>query len=298
MEKYGSDKPDLRFGMELVDVTEVVRKSDFSIFKKAEQVRCLNAEKDLSRRDIDSLIDWAKEQGSEGLAWMRVTARGLESSIAKYFSKEVQKELIKKTGAKRGVLFFVADKAGKAAEIMARLRNELASRLNLIRAGDYRFCWVTDYPLFEWSEEENRWQPQHHMFTAPKDVDVAFLEKQPERVRGKLYDLVLNGVELGSGSIRINQPGLQERVMRVIGLPREEARRRFGFLMDAFRFGAPPHGGIGIGFDRTVALMCGFNDIREVIAFPKNKKAECPMDGSPSDVDDKQLKELHIKKEE
>ncbi len=297
MEKYGVDKPDLRFGMELTDVTAIVRKSDFAIFKEAEQVICLNVEQDLSRKEIDSLIDWVKEQGSEGLAWMRVTDKGLESSIAKYFGAEIQKELVKKTRAKKGILFFVADTPKKTAEVMSKLRNELAVRLKLTKPDEYRFCWVTDFPLFEWSDEEDRWQPQHHMFTSPKDEDVEFLEKDPSKVKGKLYDLVLNGVELGSGSIRINQPELQERVMKVIGMNHDEAKAKFGFLMDAFKFGAPPHGGVGLGFDRTVALMCGFNDIREVIAFPKNKKAECPMDGSPSSVDDKQLRELHIKKD-
>lgn len=295
-ERYGTDKPDLRFGLELIDVTEAVRKSDFAIFKEAAQVKCINAEKDLSRKEIDSLIEWVKEQGSEGLAWMRVTAKGLESSIAKYFNAGVQKELIKKTKAKTGILFFVADKPGKVADILSKLRNELALRLNLTKPDDFKFCWVTDFPLFAWSEEEDKWQPEHHMFTSPRDEDLKFLEKSPEKVKGKLYDLVLNGVELGSGSIRINQPELQERVMRVIGMTKDEAEERFGFLMNAFRYGAPPHGGMGLGLDRTIALMCGFNDIREVIAFPKNKKAECPMDGSPSEVDAKQLRDLGIRK--
>ena len=297
MEKYGTDKPDLRFGMELVDVTEAVKKSDFSIFKKAEQVKCINAEKDMARKEIDSLIEWAKKEGADGLAWLRATKNGLESSIAKYFDNAVQKELMSRTKAKKGILFFVAGKPAKVAEIMPKLRNELARRLDLVKKEEFAFCWVTDFPLFKWSAEENKWNPMHHMFTSPKKEDEKNLEKDPSKVRGNLYDLVLNGSELGSGSIRITDPELQEKVMKVTGMTKEEAKTKFGFLMEAFKYGAPPHGGIGIGVDRTVALMLGFNDIREVIAFPKNKNAECPMDGSPSDIDEKQLKELHIRKD-
>ncbi len=296
MGHFGTDKPDLRFGMELIDVTETAKSSDFTIFKKAEQIKCINVEQDMTRKEIDSLIDWAKKEGADGLAWMRITKKGLESSIAKYFDKKIQTQLIKKTKAKKGILFFMADKPKKAAELMGKLRVEQAKRLGLMKKDSFEFCWVTDFPLFEWNAEENRWQPTHHVFTSPKKEDIRYIESEPSKVKANLYDLVLNGTELGSGSIRITDPEMQERVLKVIGVSREEARKRFGFLMDAFRCGAPPHGGIGIGFDRTVALLLGFNDIREVIAFPKNKKAECPMDGSPADVDEKQLRELHIKK--
>ncbi|MBI2143527.1 aspartate--tRNA ligase [Candidatus Woesearchaeota archaeon] len=296
IEKYGSDKPDLRFGMELIDVTDAVKKSDFKTFAAEEQIKCIVAEKDFSRNEIDELIAWAKDNGAKGLAWMKATDKGLESSIVKYFPEEAQKQLLQKTKAKKGsVLFFVADRKKKVAEVLGKLRLELGKRLGLVNNNEFRFCWVNDFPLFEWSEEENRWEAAHHMFTSPKPEHIELLEKAPEKVLGRLYDLVLNGTELGSGSIRINDPELQERVMKVIGLNHDSAEKKFGFLLEAYKFGAPVHGGMGIGFDRTVALMQGLHDIREVVAFPKNKKAESPMDGSPSEIEEKQLKELHIK---
>ena len=291
--KYGTDKPDLRFGMEIIDVTEIAKKSDFEVFKNEEKIKCINAEKELSRKEIDALIDFAQSVGSKGLAWMKV-AKSLEGSIAKFFSKEIQKKIIQKTKAKKGILFFIADKEKKANEIIAKLREELGKRLKLVK-DEFKFCWVTDYPLFEWDEDNAKWMPAHHIFSSPKEEYLEYLEKDPSKVKGKLYDLVLNGVELGSGSIRIVNKEMQERVMNVIGLSKEEAERKFGFLLNAFKYGAPPHGGIGLGFDRIVSLMCGFNDIRDVIAFPKNKNAECPMDSSPSDIPEEQLKELNIK---
>ncbi len=294
--KYGCDKPDLRFGMELVDVTETAKKSDFNVFKSAEQVKCVVAEKDLSRNEIDGLIEWAKANGAKGLAWMKVTDDGVDSSIVKFFSEEARKQLLQATKAKKGnVMFFVADRPRVVAEVLGKLRVELAGRLKLIKPGEFGFCWVTDFPLFEWKDDENKWDFAHNPFAMPNSEDLDLLEKNTKKVRGVLYDLVLNGIELGSGAIRINNPELQERVFKVVGITHEQTIRRFGFLLEAYRYGAPIHGGFGWGFDRTVAMMLGFNDIREVIAFPKNKKAECPMDGSPSDVDDKQLKELHIK---
>jgi aspartyl-tRNA synthetase len=296
MSKYGIDKPDLRFGMELIDVSDIVKKSDFKVFAEMEQIKCLVADKDFSRNEIDALIEWAKANGAKGLAWMRVTEKGVESSIVKYFSEDLQKQIVERTNAKKGsVIFFVADKPKAVAEVLSKLRLELGKKLKLIDETQFNFCWVVDFPLFEWNDEENNWQPAHHMFTMPKKEHFEFIEKSPEKVEGDLYDLVLNGVELGSGSIRITDVALQERVMNVVGFKKEDAEKRFGFLLEAFEYGAPPHGGMGLGFDRTVALMCGFNDIREVIAFPKNKKAENPMDGSPNEIEDKQLKELHIK---
>ena len=296
MEKYGTDKPDLRFGMELIDVTEIAGKSSFNVFTSAEQVKCVVAEKDFSRNEIDELIGWARENGAKGLAWMKVSDEGLESSIVKFFDEDVRKLLLQKTKAKKGsVLFFVADRPKVVAGVLGKLRVELAARLNLPRPDQFEFCWVTDFPLFEWDEDEKRWTASHHPFTMPETESLEFLENAPGRVQAQLYDLVLNGIELGSGSIRINDPKLQERVLKVMGIDRKEAEDKFGFLLEAYRYGAPVHGGIGWGFDRTVALMLGFNDIREVIAFPKNKKAECPMDGSPSDVDERQLRELHVR---
>ncbi len=296
MEKYGTDKPDLRFGLELFDVTDIAKKSDFKVFNTAEKVKCINPPDKFSRNEIDSLIDFAISIGSKGMAWMRVTSKGLESNIAKFFNPEVQKRLLEKTKAKKGsILFFVADDEKVVNDILSKLRVEIGKRLKLINEKDFKFCWVVDFPLFEWNKDENRWNPSHHIFTAPKDKHIEFLEKDPGKVQADLYDLVLNGIELGSGSIRETNPKTQERLMKVIGLSHEQAQKKFGFMMEAFKYGTPPHGGIGLGFDRIVALMCGFNDIREVIAFPKNKDAACPMDKSPSDVKDEQLKELNIK---
>ena len=296
MEKYGSDKPDLRFGLEFTDVTEIAKKSDFQVFNKAEKIKCINPEDKFSRNEIDDLINYAISVGSKGLAWMRVADKGLESNIVKFFNAELQKKLIETTKAKKGsILFFVADKEKNANEILSKIRIEAARRLKLIKENDFRFCWIVDFPMFEWNEDENKWQPSHHIFTAPKKEHLGLIETDTGNVYADQYDLVLNGIELGSGSIRETNTATQEKLMKVIGLTHEEARKKFGFLMDAFKYGVPPHGGMGLGFDRIVALMCGYNDIREVIAFPKNKDAECPMDGSPSEVEEKQLKELNIK---
>jgi aspartyl-tRNA synthetase len=296
MDKYGCDKPDLRFGLELTDVTDIAKSSDFNVFNKVEKVKCINTPDKFSRNEIDSLIDFAISIGSKGMAWMRVTEKGLESNIAKFFNKDTQKKLIEKTKAKKGtVLFFIADNEKNANEILSKIRVEVGKRLKLINEKEFKFCWVVDFPLFEWDEDEKKWMPSHHIFTAPKKEHIQFLDKNPGRVYADLYDLVLNGLELGSGSIRETNPVTQEKMMKIIGLSHEEARKKFGFLMEAFKYGTPPHGGMGLGFDRIVALMCGYNDIREVIAFPKNKDAECPMDNSPSDVPEQQLKELNIK---
>jgi len=296
MDKYGCDKPDLRFGLELTDVTDIAKSSDFNVFNKAEKVKCINPEDKFSRNEIDDLIDFAISIGSKGMAWMRVTEKGLESNIAKFFNKDTQKKLIEKTKAKKGtVLFFIADNEKNANEILSKIRVEVGKRLKLINEKEFKFCWVVDFPLFEWDEDEKKWMPSHHIFTAPKKEHIQFLDKNPGRVYADLYDLVLNGLELGSGSIRETNPVTQEKMMKIIGLSHEEARKKFGFLMEAFKYGTPPHGGMGLGFDRIVALMCGYNDIREVIAFPKNKDAECPMDNSPSDVPEQQIKELNIK---
>jgi len=300
MEKYGTDKPDLRFGLELTSVTDIVAKSDFEVFKKEIQkrgiVKCINPAKDFSRNELDEYIKFCQEHGASGMAWMKVTKLGIESNITKYFSKELQNEILKKAKAKNGsILMFIAGKPKIVNEVISKLRNKLGNDLGLVKENEFKFCWIVNFPLFEWNEEEHRWEPMHHMFTKPLEEDINYLESDPGKVRCAQYDLVLNGVELGSGSIRIDDPELQERVMKVIGVSHEEAQKRFGFLLEAYKYGAPTHGGIGLGFDRIVAMMLGFNDIRDVIAFPKNKAAECPMDGSPSEIDEKQLKELHLK---
>jgi aspartyl-tRNA synthetase len=294
MNRFGSDKPDLRFGLELIDVTAIAKKSDFEVFKKAEAVKCLNPQKEFSRKHIDELTNLAGAHGAKGLAYFKVTDKGLEGSIAKFFSDDVRKKLLRKTGAKPGsMLFFVADKEKTVHAALGELRNELGRRLEMIDQEELKFCWVIDYPLFE--EVDGKWVPCHHIFSMPKAESMKHIKKEPGKVLAYLHDLVLNGTELGSGSMRITDPDVQEKVLKVIGLGHDEAYRKFGFLMDAFRYGTPPHGGMGLGLDRTVALLCGLTDIREIIAFPKNKNAECPMDGSPSDVPADQLKELHIK---
>jgi len=300
MDKYGCDKPDLRFGLELKDVTNIVVKSDFGVFKDVQKnsgiVKCINPQKDLTRTELDSYIAFCTEAGAKGMAWMRVTDKGLESNIAKYFKEDVQKELIKFAGAKPGsVLMFIADKPKKCNEILAKLRNKLGTDLQLYDKNEFKFCWIVDFPLFELDEETNLWMAAHHMFTMPKKECLSYLESDPGKVYASCYDMVLNGVELASGSLRIHDPQIQERVMKIVGFPKEKAYERFGFLLEAFKYGAPPHGGFAIGFDRFVAMLQGFSDIREVIAFPKNKAAECPMDGCPSNIEDIQMKELHIK---
>ena len=296
IDKYGTDKPDLRFGLELIDVTDIAKDSDFEVFRKAEQVKCINPEKNLSRNELDNYINFCQQNGAKGMAWMKVTDKGLESNIVKFFKPDIQKKLLQKTKAKKNsVLMFIADRPKMVAGVLDKLRLRLRDDLKLTKDNDFRFCWVVDFPLFEWDEDAGKWEASHHIFTAPKKEHLHLLEKYPGKVYADLYDLVLNGLELGSGSIRETNPEVQERVMKVVGIKKEEAHKKFGFLMEAFRYGTPPHGGIGLGFDRIVALMCGYNDIREIIAFPKNKNAECPMDGSPSEVDDAQLKELHVK---
>ena len=300
MSKYGCDKPDIRYGLELHDVSSLARKTNFSVFKDAVEngsvVKCINPEKELTRKEIDEIIAFCQESGAKGMAWMRVTKDGMESSIAKYFTKEIQEELLAATKAKPGsILMFIADREKKANEILGKLRIEMARRLGLVDSSKFAFCWIVDFPLFEFDEDANAWTPAHHMFSMPKKECLEYLESDPGKVVANLFDVVLNGVELGSGSMRIHDPEIQERVMKVIGLSKEEAYMKFGFLLEAYKYGAPMHGGMGLGFDRFVAMMLGYNDIREVIAFPKNKAAECPMDGSPSDIDEKQMKELHIR---
>lgn len=305
MERFGCDKPDLRFGLELKSVTDIVKHSDFSVFKNAIAaggiVKAINAEKcgeKFSRKDIDAYVAFAQEVGAKGLAYAKVTQNGLEGPIAKFFNKQLQDLLMETVNAQPGdLLFFCADTSKISNEVMNKVRNKLGHELGLIDSSAFAFCWITDFPLFELNEEEQQWEPAHHMFCMPKKEHIDFLENDPGKVFATQYDLVLNGWEMGSGSIRINVPELQERVMRVVGYPKERAEQRFGFLLEAFKYGAPPHGGIGIGLDRVVAMMLQLPDIREVVAFPKNKHAECPMDGSPSPVDQRQLDELRLKVE-
>lgn len=303
MLKYGSDKPDLRFGLELCDVSSALKNTKFTVFKsvieKNGRVLCLNAKNcaKFSRNEIDELIEVAKTYRLSGLAWAKVAHDNkVESSITKYFSEPELAELAKSAVAKPGdLLLFAAEEFEKAATALGQVRLHLGRKLNLLKDDDYRFLWVTEFPLFERAEGGENWQAKHHIFTMPRPECFEYLEKDPSKVKGKLYDVVLNGVELGGGSIRIHRKDIQERVLNVVGINYEDAARKFDFLLDAFKYGAPIHGGIALGLDRICALMCGTNDIREVIAFPKTKGAEGLMDGSPQDWTADFLKELRIK---
>ena len=299
MEKYGSDKPDIRYDLFLTDVSEIVVESDFGVFKDVVDaggiVKCINPPKNLGRKEIDGYITFCQENGAKGMAWMRYGENGLESNIAKYFPEDVKKKLVEAVKpSKDSVLMFIADAQENTNFILDKLRRKLASDLELYDPKDFKFCWVNDFRLFAYNEDEGRWEPEHHMFSMPKAEYIETMEAEPGRVLGDLWDITLNGVELGSGSIRISNPEVQRKVMNIIGMTDAEAEEKFGFLLKAYKYGGPVHGGMGLGLDRTVALMLGYQDIREVIAFPKNKNAQCPMDGSPSAIDEKQLKELHI----
>lgn len=300
--KYGSDKPDLRFGLEFENVTDIVKHSDFNVFKsvadKGGTIFCLNAKgaASFSRTEIEELIDIAKRHQLGGLAWMKVTGTNvLESNIVKFFQPPIQAQLINATNAKEGdLLLFAADEFEKAAMALGHVRLHVGKKLNLVK-DDLKFCWVTDWPLYEWDEDTNQWSARHHIFTHPKEEDIDKLDSDPKSVRAKAYDVVLNGVELGGGSIRIHRKDLQANVCKVLGLTYEEVEDTFDFLLNSFDYGAPPHGGIALGFDRLCALLNGLNDIREVIAFPRNKSTENPLDGSPQEWTQEWLKELHLK---
>ena len=303
VDKYGLDKPDARFELPLVDVTEIAKHSNFEVFTKSIKqngiVKCINAKgcANFSRTVIEELTGFVAIYGSKGLAWMKVADKGLESSIVKFFDESVQKEIIKATDAKKGdLLFFVADSSRKIVnDALGYLRVELAKKLNLIDNSHFNFIWVTDFPLVEYSEEEQKYVAVHHPFTSPKDEDLGLLEKAPEKARAKAYDVVLNGTEIGGGSIRIHKSDVQSRMFSVLGMSKEEAQQKFGFLLEAFKYGTPPHGGIAFGLDRIAAIITGNESIREVIAFPKNKAAESLMDDAPSEVSEKQLQELHVR---
>ncbi len=301
MEKYGCDKPDLRFGLPLVDVSDIVKHSEFNVFKQTiingGIVKAINAEKCAvwSRKDIDSYVKFAQDAGVNGLAWMKVTDIGCEGGISKFMSKQIQDLILEKLGASSGdLIFFCADTTKKTNEVMDKVRRRLGTELHLIDEKAFHFCWITNFPLFKWDENNQCWEPAHHMFCMPNPEHIDLIEKEPGKVYCTQYDLILNGWEMGSGSIRINKPDIQEKVMRIVGYPKEKAQERFGFLLESFKYGAPPHGGIGIGFDRIVAMMLHLSDIREVIAFPKNKHAQCPMDGSPAEIEPRQMDELGL----
>lgn len=302
MERFGSDKPDLRFGMELQDISEFVKGSDFKVFtsvlESGGQVKVIKVDDyaNIPRRELDGLVEYVKIYGAKGLAWIQYTEEGIKSPFKKFYSDETFEKIKQATGAKTGdLLLVVGDKPSVVAQALGELRLEMARRRNLIDENKLCFLWIVDFPMFEYVEEDKRYKAMHHPFTAPRDEDVEFLLTDPEKVKAKAYDIVLNGVEVGGGSLRIYQSDLQKKVFEAIGLSDEEARAKFGFLIDAFEYGTPPHGGIAFGLDRLVMLMAKRKSIRDVIAFPKTQSAIDPMSHAPNEVDEKQLRELYIK---
>jgi len=303
MDRFGSDKPDIRFGFELVNISDIVENSGFKVFsdavKNGGSVRLINAKgcgEKFSRREIDSLVEFVKTYKAKGMAWIVVEENELKSAITKFLTEEEIKSILERAEAEPGDLIcFMADKNEIVYNALGQLRLELARRLELLNKNEFKFLWVTEFPLLEFDEVEKRWVAKHHPFTSPMDEDIQYLESDPERVRAKAYDIVLNGVELGGGSIRIHNQELQSKMFKLLGFSQEQAWERFGFLLEAFKYGTPPHGGMAFGFDRMIMLMTGKDSIRDVIAFPKVQNASCPMTNAPGEVDEKQLKELRIK---
>ena len=302
MERYGSDKPDTRFGMEIIDLTDAVKDCGFAVFASAVQgggtVRCLTAKGaagTLSRKEIDKLTEYVRGIGAKGLAWVRWVEETPASSFGKFLTEDEMAALLAAAGAEQGdVVLIVADTVKKhVLTTLGSLRLELANKLNIPREG-YNLLWITEFPFFEWDEENQIWAAMHHPFTSPLDECVQYLDTDPDKVYAKAYDLVLNGIELASGSIRITDPELQNHMFRALGLSQEEAQQKFGFLLDAFRYGAPPHGGMGIGLDRLIMQMVGAPTLRDVIAYPKVQNMTEPMTDCPSVVDDQQLVDLSI----
>ncbi len=302
MENYGSDKPDLRFGMELKNISSLVENCEFSVFvdaiKNGGSVRAIlakNCADKFSRKDIDSLQEYIKTYRAKGLVWIIKNEDGYRTSVNKFFTKEQFDEIAEFMGAENGdIIFAVADKNNVVFDSLGQLRQEIARRLNLIPENSFEFVWITEFPLLEYDEEEKRYVAVHHPFTSPMDEDLAILESDPGKVRAKAYDIVLNGYELGGGSIRIHSSEIQNRMFNLLGFKDEDIQERFGFLVDAFKYGAPPHGGLALGFDRLVMLLAGADNIKDVIAFPKMQNASCLLTGAPDVVEQKQMDELFI----
>ncbi len=310
MEKYGTDKPDVRYGLELKDITDIAKTTEFKVFRdtaeKGGLVKGLTIKggASFSRKEIDDLTEYAKKFGAKGMAWIKLTEEGMQSPIAKFFTEEEKKQIVEKMEGEKGdLLVFIADEYETTHRVLGFLRKHVADKLNIIPEGRWDFLWIVDFPLLEWDEEEGRYVALHHPFTSPREEDIPKLDKALEdreiatSIKARAYDLVLNGEEIGGGSIRIHTSQLQEKVFKVLGISEEEAHEKFGFLIQALKYGAPPHGGLAFGLDRVVALMTGSESIRDVIAFPKTQKGNCPLTNAPDFVSEEQLEELGIEVE-
>jgi len=303
IDRFGTDKPDMRFDMEIVDLGEIIRGTSFKVFaqvlESGGQVRALNVKNSadtLSRKILDDLTEIAKTYGAKGMAWIKVQKDGLQSPIIKFFEQEMLDQMLKALGSQPGdTVVFIADTPKIVADALAHLRLALGKQLNLIDESKNVFTWVTEFPLVEYDETEKRYTAMHHPFTAPREEDLDKFESDPGSIKARAYDLVLNGNEIGGGSIRIHQKEVQEKMFKLLGIGQEEAESKFGFLLDALKYGAPPHCGIALGLDRITMLLTGAGSIRDVIAFPKTQKATCLMTQAPSEVDPKQLRELRLK---
>ncbi|HLR21901.1 MAG TPA: aspartate--tRNA ligase [Tissierellaceae bacterium] len=303
MERFGVDKPDLRFGFELVDISSVVKNSEFKVFsetiKNGGSVQGINVKgygDKFSRKDISSLEKYIKDYGAKGLAWIKITNDGISSPIAKFLEEDELEGILKTMNGEKGdLLLFVADKLSVVYDSLGNLRNEVAKRLKIIEKDDLKLVWITEFPLFEYDDEEDRLVAKHHPFTSPMDEDLDLLEKNPKSVRAKAYDIVVNGDEMGGGSIRISNTDLQRKMFKALGLTEDEVNSKFGFLLEAFKYGTPPHGGIAYGFDRLIMTLTNSSNIRDVIAFPKTQSATCLLTDAPTNVSDRQLEDINIK---